>query len=288
MAKEKPQTTLADVEHNREVLKQKKAELRALRKRPRGKDEVKTELEAEIDRLAAEGRKRFVSICLSGTVSPLDMLPLPRAIPSRRRVDLSGYFSDFSRGMNIESLVFAFKDVLTKTAMAAIDAEWPDDAITAQERNAEIERLTADILAIEETEESFIRQLIAMGMSVDRRPDADPAIVLRFNGPDDWDRGTFDDLRGRAQGIRAIIKGHNDDIFPLVGANRDRETALRNAMLRDAQTEERLRSEIAQTQARIKELRGKVAALEPKLSDCNKLANACEQFLRDHGVRDVA
>ncbi len=63
---------------------------------------------------------------------------------------------------------------LTADAMAAV----PGPAMTAIERDAALAKLAAEIDDVEHVEESLIREGEAVGLQIQRREDANPAILL--------------------------------------------------------------------------------------------------------------
>jgi hypothetical protein len=54
-----------------------------------------------------------------------------------------------------------------------------EGGVTAENRAARLAQLDAELAELERKEESAIRKLEAQGLDVDRRGDADPAVVLR-------------------------------------------------------------------------------------------------------------
>lgn len=142
-----------------------KAEIDRLKLSPLSRAECEATLRQHLDQMA----KRQVGK-LSRFAWPRDPLHVPH---------LS--FED-----SAELLAAACPDGLVSFAMAACDREaeraggW--SKLDAEQRAAKLEALEVQLLGLEAEEESIIAAAEELGIAMDRRPDASPAVVLGLVG----------------------------------------------------------------------------------------------------------
>jgi len=153
------------------------AEREALEKAPLSRGEAEKQLEQRITELA--GRVQF-------DVAPL--VSLPSVAPQRRSLMQR---SEPRVGMDAEELLAAtlahvWPDRVRQQGREALNAYYATHAegLAQPARRAAVEKIDRQLTAIEVEEETVIRDAEERGISLDRRPDADPAIVLAAALPD--------------------------------------------------------------------------------------------------------
>lgn len=150
-----------------------KAELAALRERPCSRAEV-------------EGRARELVKALAGHGSPIGSVlidanpPFPAAVLSRAAVGLRA-----ASAAELLAAYFpeAFVAGLLAEAERAAEASGGWGEAGGETRQAELERLAAELLALEHQEEALIMTAGELGIAIARRPDADPRAVLGLDRP---------------------------------------------------------------------------------------------------------
>ncbi|GAA0607933.1 hypothetical protein [Paenochrobactrum glaciei] len=128
--------------------------------------EVRSAIIAEIDEIAERGRPNISYT--NRAASPL-------------RLDTALGFVNSPRGPRVaETIVWAMQDIIKERALSLVGDIEPDGALTEAQRDAEIDRLTAELLDANRREEAVITAAAAVGMSVPRRRDCDPRALLEI------------------------------------------------------------------------------------------------------------
>ena len=161
----------AQVRHLRDLRAQLRAEADALRARPGEVSETLAKLDAEVSRLAAEGRARMSASGLDGRRDRIELRAGTHGAASP-----SGTVSGADA---LATLAFFAPDLVREKMAAEIAALAADaDTISAADRAAELSRCDADLRACEASEELAIRAAEEAGIEILRRADALPEIVL--------------------------------------------------------------------------------------------------------------
>ena len=164
---------LNDVKAELEGIRQKVADLNAEHDRLTSRDvsfeERRAALYQEIDDRATAGRERFFG---AAHVDDLSNTRARQTLP-----DLLGVGA-VDRYHLMEFFCCAFNRELKENLAQALQTVWPSDAMNSEERKQRLEKIEAEKLQLERTEEGIVVELEGLGVEVERRPTLSPAVFL--------------------------------------------------------------------------------------------------------------
>lgn len=127
---------------------------------------IREAIVAEIDEIAERGRPTLSFVARE--VSPLRLDRALGTVASKGGPRLA------------ETVAWAVRDVLVDRALAIVGDTEPENALTDQQRDAALEKLAAERLEAERTEEALIVAAASVGTVVARRREADPRALLEI------------------------------------------------------------------------------------------------------------
>jgi len=165
---------VAEMKQRGDAITSFRAELEQIEKQPMKFDEWWTGFSEELDRIAANGRERFVDAAIS------------RSLETKTEIFL-GLVIDYPVNSDavMRFLAFAFNAELKRNLTKTLQEIWPKDSIGAEERQAKVAELRSKIKQLEGEEEQIALELEELGIEVSRRPDLSPEVFLEFRETDE-------------------------------------------------------------------------------------------------------
>ena len=144
----------------------------AIEAAPLSAEEIKARIHEFLDREAQD----FNADLLLGMASNPDRMMNDSPFKS----PTGGAFVYFTK-----AFAFAMGDQLKEKFSAMVDEQVGENGMSAEERDAQLEKIDAELTKLGREEEELIAGLEALGETVYRRPDADPAIILEVREVED-------------------------------------------------------------------------------------------------------
>jgi hypothetical protein len=170
--------TVADIETQRRLILEKRAEAEQTRAAPYPAAEVKAMLRRQVAGIAARGEPNVL-----GCIERLSPVRFPEIHKTNPVVTAAGAGIVSDSSMDIVGLFFLIHgDDLLAWLDAKVDALAEDRiALSSEDRQSQERKLLAEILDIEREEERLIEEL-ETSASIQRRDNADPRAVLGLSG----------------------------------------------------------------------------------------------------------
>jgi hypothetical protein len=189
---------------------------------------------------------------------------------------------DLTKLINI--LHFLLGDIEKKKIKELVEARWPKDAVTSEERERKLKEIRAGRATAEREEEAAIMELETQGVSVDRRPDETPETFLEWDGKS-FNKEKFENYHRQSMAKQRAVTEVSEQISANIVEMRSLESLAQRAV--HESDREKLNKQIAERQAERAKLMAKREALQQEYEPRLKLYNACDQFLKEKNLARV-